>query len=106
MLTSPFDPLRFPPTQGPYKAMILPASKEKDKRLKKRYAVFNEDGSLAELKGFEIKRNGELKLIKVFQAAVFDSFLLGTTLEEMYSCVAAVADHWCGSGKRVKAHAL
>ena len=36
---------------GPYKAMILPASKEEGKKLKKRYAVFNEDGSLAELKG-------------------------------------------------------
>ena len=48
---------------GPYKAMILPASKEKDKRLKKRYAVYDLDGSLAELKGFEIKRNGELKII-------------------------------------------
>ena len=34
--------------------MILPASKEKDKRLKKRYAVFEMDGSLAELKGFEV----------------------------------------------------
>lgn len=36
---------------GPYKAMVLPASKEEGKRLKKRYAVFNFDGSLAELKG-------------------------------------------------------
>lgn len=47
--------------------MILPASKEEGVLLKKRYAVFNEDGTLAELKGFEIKRRGELKLIKVFQ---------------------------------------
>lgn len=36
---------------GPYLAMILPASKEEGKKLKKRYAVFNTDGSLAELKG-------------------------------------------------------
>lgn len=35
--------------------MILPASKEEGKLIKKRYAVFNFDGSLAELKGFEIK---------------------------------------------------
>lgn len=35
---------------GPYRAMILPASKEEGKKLKKRYAVFNDDGSLAELK--------------------------------------------------------
>lgn len=102
--------------------MILPASKEEGKLIKKRYAVFNFDGSLAELKvggcwgwgggcerasrvvepgdgtedevcslpwrtavgcclrsislhappapasqGFELKRRGELKLIKVFQ---------------------------------------
>ena len=45
-------------------AMVLPASKEEGKLIKKRYAVFNFDGSLAELKGFEIKRRGELKLIK------------------------------------------
>lgn len=37
---------------GPYKAMVLPASKEEGKKLKKRYAVFNFDGSLAELKGY------------------------------------------------------
>lgn len=36
---------------GPYLAMVLPASKEEGKKLKKRYAVFNFDGSLAELKG-------------------------------------------------------
>lgn len=34
--------------------MVLPASKEEGKRLKKRYAVFNFDGSLAELKGYFI----------------------------------------------------
>lgn len=50
--------------------MILPASKEEGKLIKKRYAVFNPDGTLAELKGFELKRRGELKLIKVFQSEV------------------------------------
>ncbi|XP_076907151.1 DNA polymerase epsilon catalytic subunit A-like [Bidens hawaiensis] len=79
---------------GPYKAMILPASKEEGKLLKKRYAVFNEDGTLAELKGFEIKRRGELKLIKVFQAELFEKFLHGSTLEECYSVVASVANSW------------
>ena len=62
---------------GPYKAMILPASKEEGKLLKKRYAVFNFDGSLEELKGFEVKRRGELKLIKMFQSEVFEKFLEG-----------------------------
>jgi len=60
---------------GPYLAMILPASKEEGKKLKKRYAVFNFNGSLAELKGFEVKRRGELQLIKIFQSSVFEAFL-------------------------------
>lgn len=79
---------------GPYKAMVLPASKEEGKRLKKRYAVFNFDGSLAELKGFEVKRRGELQLVKIFQSSVFDAFLKGDTLEECYDSVAKVADYW------------
>ncbi|RDW77291.1 DNA polymerase epsilon [Coleophoma cylindrospora] len=79
---------------GPYKAMILPTSKEEDKNLKKRYAVFNDDGSLAELKGFEVKRRGELKLIKIFQQQIFKFFLEGTTLAETYGAVAKVANQW------------
>jgi DNA polymerase epsilon subunit 1 len=79
---------------GPYRAMILPTSKEEDKNLKKRYAVFNHDGSLAELKGFEVKRRGELKLIKIFQTQIFKFFLEGSTLAETYAAVARVADRW------------
>lgn len=79
---------------GPYRAMILPTSKEEDKNLKKRYAVFNHDGSLAELKGFEVKRRGELKLIKMFQTQIFKFFLEGTTLMETYDSVAEVANKW------------
>ncbi|KAL9943158.1 DNA polymerase epsilon catalytic subunit [Verticillium nonalfalfae] len=79
---------------GPYKAMVLPTSKEEDKNLKKRYAVFNDDGSLAELKGFEVKRRGELKLIKIFQQQIFKFFLEGTTLAECYTAVAKVANRW------------
>ncbi|KAI5863661.1 DUF1744-domain-containing protein [Durotheca rogersii] len=79
---------------GPYKAMVLPTSKEEDKNLKKRYAVFNDDGSLAELKGFEVKRRGELKLIKIFQQQIFKFFLEGTTLTECYAAVAKVANRW------------
>ena len=81
---------------GPYKAMVLPTSKEEDKNLKKRYAVFNEDGTLAELKGFEMKRRGELKLIKIFQQQIFKFFLEGTTLTETYAAVARVANRWLG----------
>ncbi|CAM9417330.1 unnamed protein product, partial [Heterosigma akashiwo] len=53
---------------GPYRCMVIPSSTEEGKLLKKRYAVFNFDGSLAELKGFELKRRGELELIKAFQS--------------------------------------
>lgn len=79
---------------GPYLAMVLPAAKEEGKKLKKRYAVFNFDGSIAELKGFEVKRRGELQLIKIFQSSVFESFLHGNTLEECYASVAKIADYW------------
>ncbi|OBA20211.1 DNA-directed DNA polymerase epsilon, catalytic subunit A [Metschnikowia bicuspidata var. bicuspidata NRRL YB-4993] len=79
---------------GPYRAMVLPTSKEEGKGLKKRYAVFNHDGSLAELKGFELKRRGELNLIKNFQSDIFKLFLDGDTLEECYKAVATVANNW------------
>lgn len=57
--------------------MVLPAARDKDIKLKKRYAVFYQDGGIAALKGFEIKRRGELKLIKIFQTQVFKRFLDG-----------------------------
>lgn len=79
---------------GPYRAMILPASTVEDKLLKKRYAVFNDNGSLAELKGFEVKRRGELKLVKDFQESIFKVFLKGSTLEECYATVAQEANRW------------
>ncbi|VBB29888.1 unnamed protein product [Acanthocheilonema viteae] len=79
---------------GPYLAMILPASREEGKRLKKRYAVFNFDGSLAELKGFEVKRRGELALIKYFQSTVFKAFLKGKNHAEAYEHAAKEANYW------------
>lgn len=79
---------------GPYKAMVLPTSKEEGKGLKKRYAVFNNDGSLAELKGFELKRRGELQLVKNFQSDIFKLFLEGETLQSCYQAVATVANNW------------
>ncbi|KAG7753385.1 hypothetical protein KL911_002778 [Ogataea haglerorum] len=79
---------------GPYKAMVLPTSKEEGKGLKKRYAVFNFDGSLAELKGFELKRRGELQLIKNFQSDIFKLFLEGDSLEGCYQAVANIANRW------------
>ncbi|KAL7672483.1 hypothetical protein ACOME3_007367 [Neoechinorhynchus agilis] len=79
---------------GPYHAMILPASKEEGKRIKKRYCVFNFDRTIAELKGFEVKRNGELELIKIFQSSVFEAFLNGQTLDQSYHSAAKVANYW------------
>lgn len=55
---------------GPYKAMVIPAAREEGKVLKKRYAVYNFNGTIAEIKGFELKRRGELKIIKIFQQDV------------------------------------
>jgi DNA polymerase epsilon subunit 1 len=75
---------------GPYKAMVLPASPEEGKLLKKKYVVFNFNGTIAELKGFELKRRGELELVKIFQSQVFEHFLAGKSLDECYSAVGAI----------------
>lgn len=56
--------------------------------------MFEFDGTLSELKGFELKRRGELKIIKIFQSEVFKYFLRGGTLEECYAAVAENANHW------------
>lgn len=56
--------------------------------------MFAPDGTLSELKGFELKRRGELKMVKVFQSQVFDRFLDGTSLQECYAAVGEVADYW------------
>lgn len=77
---------------GPYLAMLLPASREEGKTIKKRYAVFHLNGKLAELKGFELKRRGELMLVKDFQSQVFHQFLAGDTLKGAYASAAAVAN--------------
>ena len=75
---------------GPYHAMFLPAAKEEGKKLKKRYAVFNSHGHITELKGFEIKRRGEWTMIKMLQKDVFDSYMYGSTRQEVYDHVADV----------------
>jgi len=49
---------------------------------------------IVHVQGFEVKRRGELHLIKIFQSSVFEAFLKGDTLEECYSAVARVADYW------------
>ncbi|CAJ0844766.1 4829_t:CDS:10, partial [Entrophospora sp. SA101] len=79
---------------GPYRAMILPASKEEDKLLKKRYAVFNRNGKLQELKGFELKRRGEISILKTYQESIFSVFLKGKSLEECYEYVGRVSEEF------------
>lgn len=59
-----------------------------------RYAVFDMDNKIVELKGFELKRRGELELIKIFQEEVFPEFLKGKTRQEAYAAVANVANRW------------
>lgn len=77
---------------GPYHAMVLPASPEEGKLLKKKYVVFDFKGNIKELKGYEIKRRGELELVKTFQAEVFKQFLEGDSLEECYAAVGDIAN--------------
>ena len=79
---------------GPYKCMLIPASKEEGKMLKKRYAVFNHAGKMTEVKGFELKRRGELKIVKIFQEEVFTKFLEGESLQECYDACGEVGDRW------------
>ena len=38
----------------------------------------------------QLKRRGELQLIKNFQSSVFSAFLEGTTLKDVYAAVAKV----------------
>ncbi|KAH9411444.1 DNA polymerase family B exonuclease [Ordospora pajunii] len=79
---------------GPYRAMLLPASTEESKVLKKRYAIINDDNSVAELKGFEVKRRGELEIVKKLQEELFLHFLDGSTLAECYGSLADVCRYW------------
>ncbi|KAJ1611964.1 DNA polymerase epsilon catalytic subunit [Cryptosporidium canis] len=79
---------------GPYKCFFIPASDKQNKLLKKRYAVFGFDNKLKELKGFELKRRGELQLIKILQEELFPAFLQGSSKKEAYESVAAISRKW------------
>lgn len=79
---------------GPYKAMIIPAAREENKKLKKRYCVFNFKGKITEIKGFEIKRRGELGIVKMFQKEIFDQFLKGNDLKSLYNACAETSRKW------------
>ena len=79
---------------GPYKAFVIPSSTTEGKIIKNRFAVFNAAGRMTEIKGFELKRRGELNIIKIFQGEVFSKFLEGTTLQECYDACGDVAKRW------------
>lgn len=79
---------------GPYKCFFIPASDKQNKLLKKRYAVFGFDNQLKELKGFELKRRGELQLIKILQEELFPAFLQGSSKKEAYESVACISRKW------------
>ena len=79
---------------GPYKAMMLPCSEKEGQKLKKRYVVYDFDDRIVECKGFEIKRRGELEMLKNFQKEMFPVYLKGSTREEVYTEAAKVCGRW------------
>ncbi|KAL8452745.1 hypothetical protein Emed_001309 [Eimeria media] len=79
---------------GPWKAMFLPASEKSDDLLKKRYVVYGNDGRISELKGFELKRRGELEFIREFQRELFPVFIKGESKQEAYALAAAVGNRF------------
>ncbi|XP_026189746.1 uncharacterized protein LOC34618916 [Cyclospora cayetanensis] len=79
---------------GPWKGMLLPASEKTDSLLKKRYVVYGSENRIAELKGFELKRRGELELIRQFQQELFPVFMRGSSKEEAYALAAAVGEKY------------
>lgn len=74
--------------------MFLSAAREAGKKIKKRYCVFDMHGKIAELKGFEMKRRGELQLIKSYQQRIFFRYLEGHSLEESYASAAEISNHF------------
>ncbi|AFZ81656.1 DNA polymerase epsilon, catalytic subunit a, putative [Theileria equi strain WA] len=76
---------------GPWHAMFLPASEKSEELLKKRYVVYNHQNKIVELKGFEIKRRGEMRMIQLFQEDIFPQYLLGKTKDDAYKNAAKVA---------------
>lgn len=79
---------------GPYKTMVIPSSTEENKLLKKRYVVFNNEDKVVELKGFELRRRGELNIVKKFQEDIFKHFNDGKTLKECYTSLSTVCNYW------------
>lgn len=91
--TTPQNSIAFE-VDGPYKAMIIPSSTDENRLLKKRYVVFDENDKIAELKGFELKRRGELNIVKKFQEDLFKHFNDGANLQECYDSLARTCNYW------------
>lgn len=56
--------------------------------------VFDFNNKIHEFKGFEIKRRGELQLIKILQDEIFDQYLEGKNLKECYEACGRTAYKW------------
>jgi len=52
------------------------------------------NNSIAEIKGFEIKRRGELEILKLFQKDLFQQYYKGNNLQECYDSCGYVADKY------------
>ncbi|TBU03206.1 catalytic subunit A of DNA polymerase epsilon [Hamiltosporidium tvaerminnensis] len=91
----PYNSIEFE-IDVPYKAMVLPSSTEEGKQIKKRYVVINMKDKISELKGFESKRRGELKIIKKFQEELFNLFTKGSNLQECYKILGDCCNYWLG----------
>ena len=76
--------------------MILPASKEEGKKLKKRYAVFNFDGSLAELKVLLLLHLSDVCRLNVIVDVIYLLNCLFSRFKWVICCRCLV-DCWFGS---------
>ncbi|EOB12107.1 DNA polymerase epsilon catalytic subunit A [Nosema bombycis CQ1] len=76
---------------GPYKGIFFPATLREDKCIKKRHIVLNNDNSIALMKGFEMVRNGEIKIVRQIQEAVISEYGSGHNIESCFTNLANVA---------------
>ena len=60
----------------------------------RRYVVYHHDNSISELKGFEVKRRGELQMIQNFQRELFRAYTDGHTKQQAFEAAAATAKRW------------
>lgn len=56
--------------------------------------MYAADGSIAELKGFEVKRRGELEFIRTLQREIFPTLVQGSSKREAYALAAQVGQRF------------